>query len=72
MKKRNFLIGSLATACSPIWAQDKWGESLGYPTGWGPNGVQQKWEGYSEYHVGNFSGGIESMLPHQKNKRQYQ
>jgi hypothetical protein len=41
MKKRNFLIGSLATACSPIWAQDKWGESLGYPTGWGPNGVQQ-------------------------------
>ena len=66
MKKRNFLIGSLATACSPIWAQDKWGESLGYPTGWGPNGVQQKWEGYSEYHVGNFSGGIESMLPHKK------
>ena len=66
MKKRNFLIGSLATACSPIWAQDKWGESLGYPTGWGPNGIQQKWEGYSEYHVGNFSGGIESMLPHKK------
>jgi CubicO group peptidase (beta-lactamase class C family) len=66
MKKRNFLIGSLATACSPIWAQIKWGESLGYPTGWGPNGVQQKWEGYSEYHVGNFSGGIESMLPHKK------
>jgi CubicO group peptidase (beta-lactamase class C family) len=66
MKKRNFLIGSLATVCSPIWAQDKWGESLGYPTGWGPTGVQQKWEGYPEYHVGNFSGGIESMLPHKK------
>ena len=66
MKKRNFLIGSLATACSPIWAQNKWGESSGYPIGWGPDGAQQKWEGYSEYHVGNFSGGIESMLPHKK------
>jgi CubicO group peptidase (beta-lactamase class C family) len=64
MKKRNFLLGSVATFCSPIWAQDKWGESLGYPTGWGPHGMHQKWEGYPEYHVGNFSGGIESMLPH--------
>ena len=66
MKKRNFLIGTLATLHSPIWAQNKWGEALGYPTGWGPTGVQQKWEGYSQYHVGNFSGGIESMLPHKK------
>ena len=28
-------------------------------------GMQQKWEGYPEYHVGNFSGGIETMLAHQ-------
>ena len=66
MKKRDFLVGSFATVCSPIWAQNKWGESSGYPIGWGPDGAQQKWEGYPEYHVGNFSGGIESMLPHRK------
>ena len=66
MNKRNFLAGTLAAISTPIWAQDKWGESMGYPTGWGPAGAQQKWEGYPEYHVGNFSGGIESMLPHQK------
>ena len=59
-------MGSFATVCSPIWAQNKWGESSGYPIGWGPDGAQQKWEGYPEYHVGNFSGGIESMLPHRK------
>jgi len=59
-------VGSFATVCSPIWAQNKWGESSGYPIGWGPDGAQQKWEGYPEYHVGNFSGGIESMLPHKK------
>lgn len=63
--KRNFLLGALASVCSPIWAQDKWGESQNFPTGWGPAGAQQKWEGYPEFHVGNFSGGIESMLPHQ-------
>ena len=66
MKKRDCLVGSFATVCSPIWAQNKWGESSGYPIGWGPDGAQQKWEGYPEYHVGNFSGGIESMLPHRK------
>lgn len=59
-------MSSFATVCSPIWAQNKWGESSGYPIGWGPDGAQQKWEGYPEYHVGNFSGGIESMLPHKK------
>lgn len=47
------------------WAQDRWGQSLGFPTGWGPPGQIQKWEGYSQYHVGNFSGGIETMLAHQ-------
>jgi CubicO group peptidase (beta-lactamase class C family) len=65
MKKRDFLIASLASLAAPLWAQDKWGESKGYPTGWGPDGQRQMWEGYPEYHVGNFSGGIESMFAHQ-------
>ena len=47
------------------WADDPWGASEGYPTGWGPAGQRQQWEGYSAYHVGNFSGGIETMLAHQ-------
>ncbi len=65
MKKRDFLISTLAGLALPSWAQDKWGEAMGFPTGWGPKGERQKWEGYSQYHVGNFSGGIESMLAHQ-------
>ncbi len=65
MKKRHFLISSFATMTTPLWAQDKWGESKGFPVGWGPAGELQKWEGYSAYHVGNFSGGIETMLAHQ-------
>ena len=69
MNKRKFLIGTLGfnAALSPVFtcAQDKWGESKGFPTGWGPAGERQKWEGYPEYHVGNFSGGIETMLAHQ-------
>ena len=50
---------------APSWALDAWGEKAGYPKGWGPAGALQKWEGYPEYHVGNFSGGLESMLAHQ-------
>jgi Beta-lactamase len=65
MNKRHFLISSIATLSTPLWAQDKWGESKGFPTGWGPAGERQKWEGYTEYHVGNFSGGIETMLAYQ-------
>lgn len=65
MKKRHFLMGSIAALATPLWAQDKWGESKGYPTGWGPAGARQMWEGYTEYHVGNFSGGIEAMFAHQ-------
>lgn len=65
MNKRIFLISSLATLAKSLWAQDKWGESKGFPSGWGPAGERQKWEGYTEYHVGNFSGGIEAMLAHQ-------
>ena len=70
MNKRRFIFATLGLGSSFVpfgsWAQDRWGESRGYPTGWGLPGQQQKWEGYAEYHVGNFSGGIESMLAHQK------
>lgn len=70
MQRRSFIgsalgAGSLLVA-GGAWAQDKWGASQGYPTGWGPPGQRQKWEGYTEYHVGNFSGGIETMLAHQR------
>lgn len=44
-------------------AADRWGEAAGFPTGWGPPGQRQQWEGYTEYHVGNFSGGLETMFP---------
>ena len=70
MNKRQFLFATMGLGSSLLpfstWAQDRWGESRGFPTGWGLPGQQQKWEGYTEYHVGNFSGGIESMLAHQK------
>ena len=69
MNKRKFLFATMGLGASltPIasWSQDKWGESKGFPTGWGPAGERQKWEGYTDYHVGNFSGGIETMLAHQ-------
>jgi hypothetical protein len=65
MKKRDFLLGGVASLAQPLWAQDKFGAKAGYPTGWGPAGQIQKWEGYPEYHVGNFSGGLEKMLAHQ-------
>lgn len=70
MKKRSFLGGAFGVcawmATGNLRAQDRWGESQGFPTGWGPAGQAQKWEGYPEYHVGNFSGGIETMLAHQR------
>lgn len=69
MNKRKFLFASmgLGSALLPLSSrsQDRWGEMRGFPTGWGQVGEQQKWVGYTEYHVGNFSGGIESMLAHQ-------
>ena len=65
MKKRDFLFGGLAALAQPLWAQDKFGAKAGYPTGWGPAGQIQKWEGYPEYHVGNFSGGLEKMFAHE-------
>ena len=63
--KRTFLLGALTSLAAPSWALDIFGEKAGYPTGWGPVGVLQKWEGYPEYHVGNFSGGLETMFAHQ-------
>lgn len=70
MNKRQFLFATMGLSSSLMpytsWAQDRWGESKGFPTGWGQPGQLQKWEGYHEYHVGNFSGGIESMLAHQR------
>ena len=65
MNKRHFLLGSLSSLALPTWAQDTWGEKAGYPTGWGPAGSLQMWESYKEYHVGNFSGGLEKMFVHQ-------
>ena len=65
MNKRHFLLGSLSSLALPTWAQDTWGEKAGYPTGWGPAGSLQMWESYKEYHVGNFSGGLEKMFAHQ-------
>ncbi len=70
MKRRLFLASALGVGGSlpsgPSWAQDRWGASKGYPTGWGPAGERQRWEGHTEYHVGNFSGGVETMLAHQR------
>lgn len=69
MNRRLFLRHGLVAVASSLGSavvaanDDIWGESQGYPTGWGPPGQRQKWEGYTQYHVGNFSGGIESMLP---------
>ncbi len=58
------------TACGPVAmafpavsvAQDQWGASQGYPTGWGPAGQAQSWDAYTEYRVGNYSGGLERMF----------
>lgn len=63
MQRRHFLQGSLAatTGLAPglTWAQDKWGVSHGYPTGWA-GGLNRE----PLYRVGNYSGGFEKMLPH--------
>lgn len=68
MKKREFLVTALALGAGTVpaasWAQDPWGQAQGFPSGWGPPGERQRWEGYTQYHVGNFSGGIETMLAH--------
>ncbi len=55
--------GPVAMAFPPIAvAQDQWGASEGYPTGWGPSGQPQSWDAYTGYRVGNYAGGLESMF----------
>lgn len=64
MDRRKFLQGAALAALAGVprfaRAQDaRWGGSKGYPTGWDG--------GFSlgaEHRVGNYSGGYESMLPH--------
>jgi hypothetical protein len=65
MKRRSLLVSSLAALAPSVRGEDRWGESLGFPIGWGPEGGIQKWEGYTQYHVGNFSGGLETLFAHQ-------
>src|SRR4051794_18461528 len=62
MKRRQFVhLGlSAAIVSSPFTAfgqSDKWGASLGYPTGW-EGGFSRN----PAYRVGNYSGGYESMV----------
>lgn len=68
MNKRAFLKSGLAMgltgSCTTGWAADKWGADLGYPSGWGPAGQMPRWEAYSEYRAGNYSGGFEKMFMH--------
>ncbi|MEY4883310.1 MAG: hypothetical protein RIS34_1164 [Pseudomonadota bacterium] len=62
MKRRPFLLAS-AGLCLPVttaWADSKWGEAAGYPSGWGN---PPRFVGHTEYRVGNYSGGFESMFP---------
>ena len=65
MRKRDFLRYLLTTSSSVIplnsWSIDKWGADKGYPTGW-----EGQFQRLPEYRVGNYSGGFEKMLPHNK------
>ncbi len=63
MKRRQLLQ---ATAAWPlmhmsagVWAQDKWGQGQGYPTG-----LQGGLNRDPMYRVGNYSGGFEKLYPH--------
>ena len=63
MKRRQLLQ---ATAAWPlmhmsagVWAQDKWGQGQGYPTG-----LQGGLNRDPIYRVGNYSGGFEKLYPH--------
>ena len=63
MKRRQLLQ---ATAAWPlmhmsagVWAQDKWGQGQGYPTG-----LQGGLNRDPIYRVGNYSGGFEKLFPH--------
>ncbi len=68
MDKRRFLRGSLGTGLCltlpDLWAADKWGADQGYPSGWGPLWQPPRFEAYTEYRVGNYTGGFEAMFLH--------
>ena len=68
MTKRDFLKAgaafSLGPLASPASAADRWGADIGHPSGWGPPGQMPRWEAYTEYRVGNYSGGFERMFRH--------
>lgn len=68
--KRLFLKSGLAIglSCSltPTNAEDEWGKDQDYPIGWGPQGLPQRWEAYTAYRVGNYSGGFERMFLHNR------
>ena len=52
--RRTFLKYGLGSSLLsfPAFARDKWGESEGFPTGWGDAGKMQQWEGYPETSIG--------------------
>ena len=50
----------------PSYADEIWGADQAYPMGWGPVGQPQRWEYYSRYRVGNYSGGFERMFKHNR------
>jgi CubicO group peptidase (beta-lactamase class C family) len=68
--RRNFLLAApgvgftTALAGCAAGLDERWGEKQGFPTGWGPAGQQPRWEGYTQYRVGNYSGGFEGMFKH--------
>lgn len=63
MKRRQLLQATAAwpftLVSSGVWAQDKWGQWLGYPVG-----LQGGLNRHPMYRVGNYSGGFEKLFPH--------
>jgi CubicO group peptidase (beta-lactamase class C family) len=57
------VIPTVLTSCG-LTPQNQWGGHQRYPIGWGPDGQAPRWEYYTEYRVGNYSGGFESMFKH--------
>ncbi|WP_084360396.1 serine hydrolase domain-containing protein [Hydrogenophaga palleronii] len=64
MDRRELILGALASGLytSPATANsDKWGKAAGYPSGM-RSGLNRA----PETRVGNYSGGYENLLPHNK------
>lgn len=63
MKRRSLLLSAAALPllhAGIAGASEVWGQTLGYPSGWGS---PPRWEGNKPYRVGNYSGGYEKMFP---------